>query len=125
MIGRLKDPETDKASIQQVYAILGDPCAQKVLSAWGCAVRLKLTKEKPPADLDALWAFGWRNCEIDEARLCRATGLSDKIVKEQVARLQDLRLVYPDGTITEPARKLLASIVARELGLREKKRKEG
>ena len=116
ILARLK--EGDEATVEQAYAILDNPRALKVLSVWELGVcATKISNEgAEPTDLDELWAYAWRHCEVDFEKIASMTELTEQVVREEVRRLQDLRLVYPDGSRTRIATQILRSLIYAQLG---------
>ena len=69
-----------------------------------------------PDGVDDLWAPAFRRCEVDYEKIAWMTELSDEVVQEEVQRLQDLRLIYPDGTITRIAAQIVRSHISAHIG---------
>jgi len=87
-----------------------------VLAAWPRAIKLakELKGEADTGDADALWDLGWGNSSIDLDKLVTMTGFDKKTVEEIVTRLKLLRLVYPNGDLTDVAAGLIrAEVIAR------------
>lgn len=98
-------------SIEPIY-ILRDPKNCAALLAWKYLPReLPEGDEFDPSD----WSGLWEGVEIDYSALSRMANLSEGECRLIVERLRGFRLIYPDGTITEPAEKYLRATTQHHL----------
>ena len=96
-----------------VKFIANDPDAILVLSVWPALPILlndPLTFGGPPQHRQNLWKYIWRFRRIDYKEIEKRTGLSDrKKLQEIVSLLSAHQLIYPDGSISQPAQAFLSS----------------
>lgn len=121
ILSRLK--EEDEAIVERAYAILDNPRALKVLSVWELGVHFadQTSKDEDElAGIDDLWEYAWRHCEVAFEKIAAMTDQTELVVREEVQRLQDLRLVYPDGSKTRAATQLLRSLISAQIGKSKK-----
>jgi len=100
--------------------IAGDPMAKKLLAAWAVTPLIWIPPtSEAPADTDhnGLWDWIWEDTEIDLDLLSRRSGVPYSFMEPKLTILVASRLIFPDGTISDFAEKILASDVARELGV--------
>lgn len=106
-IHRLRQHE----SIEPIY-VLRDPKACAVLLAWKYIDRSAPEGEGfDPVDWQGLWS----GVDIDFNSLSRMADVSEGQCRLIIERLQAFRLIYPDGTITEPAEKYLRATTQHHL----------
>jgi len=106
-----------KGQVMDVLPILDDDMAQKVLIAWTRIIvtRNKTTGSTPPecetasGTENAAWNWLWSGVEYDANDLAAVAGIHIQMVKPKVDQLKGNRLIFPDGTISEFAVKVLTA----------------
>ncbi len=97
-----------QSQVMDVLPILEDDMAQKVLIAWP---RLAISRT-PPADplpegSNAAWRWLWQGVEFDANELAGVAGIHIQMVHSKVEQLKGNHLIYPDGSMSDMAVKLL------------------
>ena len=100
-------------------AIVGNDDAIAVLSAWTSITTRwsRPTREhgKRPADADDRWRWIWLGVDFDIEGLARASQLSEAAAYYQLRSLVQLRLVYPDGSVSAPGLEVLRIFLAAKM----------
>lgn len=101
----------------QAAPVVGDVDATKLLAAWAYYPPPDWEPVgKPPASPpSARWAWLWQSCAIDTDDLAEAAGISTHVVEAKLRVLLNSRLIYPDGTISKPARGLLHAYISKHV----------
>lgn len=103
-------------SLHRMMPIIDDEDAQKVIAAWdSMATRWKVPDGIPPHEERELWEWLWINMQINYDELALRAGVSRLTAERRFKMLIAARLVYPNGTISSNAYKLLANIVGKAL----------
>jgi len=96
--------------------IAGDLEAMKVLGVWPV---VPLTWRRPsgraPADHNSAWDWIWQGARVGAEDLGRRAGLHPYIAAEKFEMLKGARMIYPDGTISRAAARVLEAGVALSL----------
>ena len=99
--------------------VMEDNDAKKVMIAWKKYRPLfndRPIKKGARVDIDQLWQEAWDSLgEIDFLKLSRNAGVPFKTTVDAWHRLVDCRLIYPDGTISPNASRLLNAEVGHYL----------
>ena len=97
-----RDAEDDRDS----QIVIGDDEATRVLAAWSrISTKWKKPSGKPPADEHQRWLWLWMGASYDLQQLTQATRLTERQAVSALRACVLARLVYPDGTISDPATK--------------------
>lgn len=110
---KLLAPLRKRESKEHLCAVVDDHDAIRLLDAFANAE----TAWKPrrgarvPKDPDALWGWLWGFVLLDLQAIAASAKLSQKTAATLLRVCIAARLVYPDGTITKPARTLIADYV--------------
>lgn len=96
---------SEEASYMHTAVVLiGDPAAQKIVSAWTTSpvVWLMPVVAKPQGDRD-IWEWAWSGVSVDWPDLSKRSGLPLSRLKALFETLRSNRLIYPDGTAASHA----------------------
>lgn len=98
-------------------ALVDDAPASRMIAAWSTAV---LPPWEPPTtprpdDVRARWPWLWQGVGYDVVELCAAANLAPADGHRIFHSLVALRLLYPDGTISDGASALLTIAFERAL----------
>lgn len=99
----------DRGSPSAVYPILHDPDSRLLLAAWASY----LVPWKPPEGLapqeqdSRVWEWLWKGCRPSMARLEGLSGVPKVFIARKLRILRGARLIFPDGTISAWADKIL------------------
>jgi hypothetical protein len=104
--------------------VADDVPALKVLAAWRlCPLSAEFPSGAAPDNEADRWDWLWQNVEPNYEMLSDRSGVQpESFVADKVLVLQTARLIFPDGTISGMASKILAARIASELRIRPKKR---
>lgn len=85
-----------------------------------CSVLLAWKYLKPVSEYDAEvgagdWEVLWETVNIDYKELSKMADLSEGQCRVIVDRLRHFRLIYPDGSISDPAHKYLRARTQKQL----------
>lgn len=58
-----------------------------------------------------LWEWVWEGCEWDWNEIIRLSGLPPWIARDTLWLLAERRLIYPDGTVTDPMKAILGHAI--------------
>lgn len=113
---RIKRLETEEDAVCIVGADVDAQALRRILIAWK-KVEITRMPGKPPMreDEPAMLAWLWDHIRYDEAGLRRLAGVPDVIRRLEV--LKGNRLIYPDGTISLAATKIVRQHMRRQLGM--------
>jgi len=100
-----------------IAIIVADTQAVKVLAAWSLfrvpkwvRPRGRRPPESDPGDLfEWLWAPVWRRIDFED--FARAAGMAPHTAELKLRMCVHARMAYPDGSLSEPAQRLLRSYV--------------
>lgn len=116
-----------KEQIESLLAILHDKKLQDVMIAWQ-NIKVSYNKElKDASHLDEhdKWELLWSNCSWDKQSLSALSGLNENDALRYILRLKGLKLIYPDGTISNTAaqymRTEVKAIIQKNLGQKSSK----
>lgn len=103
--------------------ILGDEDACKVLVAWQKTDQLWRHPRSPAPEathgrMEALWTWIVSGWEIDDAKVARLAGVPFSVTHAKLEMLIGNRLIYPDGSMSGAARKVLTVFMAKKLGFK-------
>ncbi len=73
----------------------------RVLRAWPQVITSWQPDGVAPRNLEKRWQWIWSHLLVDYGQLSVLTGLSRKQAAEQLQLCASLRLVYPDGSVSE------------------------
>ena len=92
----------------QLAGVVDDREAIRVLAAWRL---VRWTWHKPrgkaPTEINELWYWLWAGGKFDLEALSAAAGHSRGVVERSLAVLVNARIVYPDGSISVEAARLV------------------
>jgi len=91
---------------------LVEPAIRQVLAAWTrlpATLTVPLTIGGVPMHAHNRWKYAWKFRVLDVAALALEAGCSADEAASALDRLTAGRLIYPDGTLSEPARNELSS----------------
>lgn len=120
-LAKLLAPFRKSESADQLATILDSSEAVRVLAAWsGTRKKWKKPAGKMPKSPDLRWDWLWTGVSMDLEALAVSTRLSERGAHATLRALVNARLVYPDGTLAEPASRLIRDYVARRANTKEK-----
>ena len=104
-----------------------DAETMRVLAAWGqTEVGWRAPKDPCPDDgkpTPAAWRWLTSGLEVDYDALAEASGTTRRVARAKAAMLLGNHLVFPDGSVSTPARGALQSHARRALGIKAKEKK--
>jgi hypothetical protein len=91
-----------------VAVVIDQDDLMRLCAAWTrIVVRWKQPVGKPPDNAAARWDWIWGGCEFDHDQLGRRAAVQDSKVLDRFEVLRGNRLLYPDGTLAEVAKRIL------------------
>lgn len=103
-------------SSAQLATVVDSPEAIKVIQAWTATRKTwKKSAGKAPATTELLWAWLWRGVKFDREALAEQARIAVDQSHYVLRALVAAKLVYPDGTITEAASKLVDAYVGKRM----------
>jgi hypothetical protein len=110
---KLLAPMRKQEGKAQLCSIVDDHNAIRLLDAFANAESAWRPRSRPkqPTEQGALWFWLWRFFLIDLDALAASARLTPEEATKLLRVLIAARLVYPDGTITRPAKTLIADFV--------------
>jgi len=99
-----------KGQVMDVLPILDDDMAQRVLIAWPrITITRTPTSDPMPEGDNTIWHWLWLGIDYNAEELAAVVGFQSKRVRLKVDQLKGNRLIFPDGTISEYAEKVLTA----------------
>lgn len=104
ILAALKESEPAEA----ILLLRDDVDAQKVFVAWGMyyprwEVRDKKPEELAPLNPIELVKLAWGSSKVDYDFIATLAGVPATTVQDKLTKLANLRLIYPDGSVSERA----------------------
>ncbi len=97
---------------EDLAGVVDDPVAIRFLAAWQRQVPTwKRSRAKQPTELGLLWVWVWAGVRYDRAALGIAAKINESTAELYLRSCVSARIVYPDGTISTPAKRLIAAHV--------------
>ena len=115
---------------EDALVILNDYDACRVLVAWTKTDQTWTRPRTAPPEpkhgqLAARWAWIVSGWDIDVEKVSRLAGLPQTVVHEKMEMLVGNRLVYPDGSTSGPAHKMLGTNTGLKLGFKPRHEQQG
>jgi len=107
--------------------ISNDPHLQNAMVAWQCTIVDWPTdggEQCPESDRKRQWAWLWQQIKYDSKTFGATAGLKEHEVNAVLTRLINLRLVYPDGTISSLAKRFIQGMIMAKLPKAAKKQQQ-
>lgn len=97
---------------EDLAGIVDDPTGIRFLAAW-CrqAPTWKRPRAKQPTELSLLWAWLWSGVHYDREEIAVAAKVNESTAELYLRSCVSARIVYPDGSISKPAERLIAAHV--------------
>jgi hypothetical protein len=96
--------------------IAGDLEAMRLLAVWpAIPLHWRVPKGPRPQDPNTAWDWLWKGIAIGAADLGRRAGLHPYTAVEKFEMLKGARMIFPDGTISQAAARVLEAGVALSL----------
>lgn len=109
---------TKQDAPDKVFPLVDDTVLSRVVHAWDNTP----VTWNPPHDIDPLPSTEkeqldllWQYTVFDVDQLSLNTGLSNAVLHTVIARARSLRLIYPNGSISALAKRMITLRVAEEL----------
>jgi len=100
---------------EHIVPLLEDKGMQKLLSVWqNVKITRRKSKKEVPENNHEKWNWLWEQHKIDVESVRAMLGASEARIQNELRQVISLRLVYPDGSINEYARKYLHARVLKE-----------
>jgi hypothetical protein len=97
---------------ENIVSIIDNDELQNGMIAWkSVQIRYKTASDCQEKDGTARWDWLWKQIEYDAMGYGIVAGVKATDVGKLLARLNGLRLIYPDGTINTFARQYLQTII--------------
>lgn len=108
---------------ETLFLVSDDAQAKKLLSVWPYLWKHapSYPKGPPPEDMNERWLWLWSLVQPDFEAMAERSGLPKYAVKEKFEVLKAGRLVYPDGTVSQWATRMLRTEVANQYSTKRKK----
>lgn len=92
-----------------IYVVTDDVEAKKLLAMWPFLWKHNPTYPKgtPPDDTNDRWEWVWQNIHPDADVMAARSGVPKHTVLEKFELLKCAHLIYPDGTTSQWAQRLL------------------
>lgn len=106
LVEALRRAEPEEA----LFLLRDDIDAQKVFVAWSMYCPRWVTRDLPDADvmnpLD-LVKLAWGSSNVDYAFLATLAGIPEATVSDKLTKLANIRLIFPDGSVSERALRMI------------------
>lgn len=115
-LAKLLAPFRKGERLEDTAGFVDQPVGVQMLAAWP---RVGMTWDKPEgrapgaADSAERWGWIWSGFAYDRSAMARFAGTDEGAVKSWVLKAVEARLVYPDGTLSGPAAKLVSGYIER------------
>ena len=106
----------EESTLENLIFLLDTPGLTlcKALVAWQRTKVVVEPEGTPPDGVDRMqWL--WKFCKYDGKTFSSSVGMKQSEATDVVRQLRDLRLIYPDGTVNDLARKLVGSRIRKEM----------
>ena len=116
--------EHDESNIDSLVPLMDDVSMRHGLAAWK-AVPIKFKKDIgdcPYKDDNDRWKWLWECVDVDQQEFAVMSGIRIQDAVSIMRRLIGLRLVYPDGTISQLSFEFLKAIILEQINKAAKKR---
>ena len=118
VIGEFRGKET----IEDAMLLLGkDVQAEKLRRLVVAWQKIKITNSgkdtAAPDDEWEKWEWLWRNAKYDIDKLSVISGMQKSIIEPNLQVLKGNRVIYPDGTVSAYATKILRQLMKSQLNL--------
>ncbi len=116
ILTRLLKPFRERESVEDLATIVDDPNAIRVIASWARIEKKwkKPRSRKPRARLE-LWWYLWKGVTFDRAALASAAKVTEQAAHALLRTCANARVIYPDGTLSEHAKTLIADHVANRM----------
>lgn len=105
----------ENESVEDVLPVMDDLSLQKILIAWPkISISHISTKKTAPSTKNELWHWLWEQIEFEQDEITEITGIKYDLPK-MFKILIGNRIIYPDGSISLNASKILKNILRRKL----------
>ena len=97
---------------EDLAGVVDDPVGIRFLAAWRRQVpSWKKPRAKQPTEIGLLWLWLWSGVRYDREELAIAAKVNESAAELYLRACVSARIVYPDGTISKPATRLIAAHV--------------
>lgn len=106
----------DKEDADSIVPLVDDEDLRKGIVAWkSVVIKYKSVGDCPHEDEASRWNWLWDNVGYDSGAFGEVAGARAQDVGRLLHRLAGLRLIYPDGTIHQIAKKYLQTTILSKL----------
>lgn len=99
-------------SLEDLATVVDDANAIRLIASWP---RIEIAWKKPrtqrPRASAPLWWWLWKGVSFDRAALASAAKVSEQAAHALVRMCASARVIYPDGSVSNDARKLISTHV--------------
>ena len=97
---------------EDLAGVVDDPTGIRFLAAWRRQVPTwKRSRAKQPTEIGLLWMWIWTGVRYDREALGVAAKVNESTAELYLRSCVSARIVYPDGSISKPAARLIAAHV--------------
>ncbi|HEU02539.1 hypothetical protein LCGC14_0678550 [marine sediment metagenome] len=97
---------------EDLAGVVDDPTGIRFLAAWRRQVPTwKRSRAKQPTEIGLLWVWVWAGVRYDREALAIAAKVNESTAELYLRSCVSARIVYPDGSISKPAERLIAAHV--------------
>ena len=97
---------------EDLAGVVDDPVGIRFLAAWRRQVPTwKRSRAKQPTEIGLLWLWLWAGVRYDRDALAIAAKVNESTAELYLRSCVSARIVYPDGSISKPAERLIAAHV--------------
>ncbi len=97
---------------EDLAGVVDDPTAIRLLAAWRRQVPTwRMSRATQPTELGLLWIWIWAGVRYDREALAIAAKVNESTAELYLRSCVSARIVYPDGSISKPAERLIAAHV--------------
>ncbi len=97
---------------EDLAGVVDDPTAIRFLAAWRRQVPTwRRSRAKQPTEIGLLWMWVWSGVRYDREAIANAAKVNESTAELYLRSCVSARIVYPDGSISKPAERLIAAHV--------------
>lgn len=113
ILAEYKSKENDNA--ENLIFLIDNKDMQKVAVAWKNSKVVLVDDIKNQDAINDDWTFVWMHSRYNEDQFVALTGLEKEKAIQLMNQLKELKLIYPDGTISSIVRTLIGGVMRQQI----------